>query len=161
MIKNINRQVKPDWLKIKIQLNKNYRKVNDLVKTLDLNTVCEEARGPNIYECWDAKTATIMILGDVCTRACGFCSVKTGGGGKVDKAEPLNTAIAVKKLGLKHVVITSVDRDDLKNDYGATIWAETIREIRKLAPDVRRQKPKLQNVTYREQKRLTAKNANE
>ena len=100
-----------------------------------LNTVCEEAKCPNIYECWDRKTATIMILGDICTRACGFCSVKTGKPKWHDPAEPFRTAMAVKKMGLKHVVITSVDRDDLKNDYGATVWAETIDQIHLHVPD--------------------------
>ena len=100
-----------------------------------LNTVCSEARCPNIYECWNNRTATIMILGDTCTRACGFCSVKTGRGMGVDKTEPLNTAVAVKKLGLKHVVITSVDRDDLKDDYGAEIWYATVINTRSLNPD--------------------------
>ena len=126
---------KPDWLKIKINLNENYKYVNNMLEKHKLNTVCSEARCPNIYECWNNKTATIMILGDTCTRACGFCSVKTGRGMGVDKAEPLNTAIAVKKLGLKHVVITSVDRDDLEDDYGAEIWYATVINTRSLNPD--------------------------
>ena len=126
---------KPDWLKIKINLNNNYKYVNSMLEKHNLNTVCSEARCPNIYECWNNRTATIMILGDTCTRACGFCSVKTGRGMGIDKAEPLNTAIAIKKLGLKHVVITSVDRDDLKDDYGAEIWHATIFNTRNLNPD--------------------------
>ena len=126
---------KPDWLKIKINLNENYKYVNNMLEKHKLNTVCSEARCPNIYECWNNRTATIMILGDTCTRACGFCSVKTGRGMGVDKAEPLNTAVAVKKLGLKHVVITSVDRDDLKDDYGAEIWYATVINTRSLNPD--------------------------
>ena len=126
---------KPDWLKIKINLNENYKYVNSMLEKHKLNTVCSEARCPNIYECWNNRTATIMILGDTCTRACGFCSVKTGRGMGVDKAEPLNTAVAVKKLGLKHVVITSVDRDDLKDDYGAEIWYATVINTRSLNPD--------------------------
>ena len=126
---------KPDWLKVKINLNDNYKYVNTMLEKHSLNTVCSEARCPNIYECWNNRTATIMILGDTCTRACGFCSVKTGKGLKVDKTEPLNTAIAVRKLGLKHVVITSVDRDDLKDDYGAEIWHATVFNTRNLNPD--------------------------
>ncbi|MCJ7801753.1 MAG: lipoyl synthase, partial [Candidatus Marinimicrobia bacterium] len=97
--------------------------------------VCEEARCPNIYECWGRETATIMILGDVCTRSCRFCSVKTGKPSLVDKNEPARISRAVKEMGLRHIVLTSVDRDDLKNDFGATIWAETISEIRKSSPN--------------------------
>tara|TARA_Y100001934_G_C12268511_1_gene733633 strand:+ start:301 stop:1188 length:888 start_codon:yes stop_codon:yes gene_type:complete len=134
-LKEIKKVTKPDWLKVKIKLNKNYRQVSQLVSEHSLNTVCEEARCPNIYECWDAKTATIMILGDICTRMCGFCSVKTGKPDQIDKEEPLRVANAVKKMGLEHIVITSVDRDDLKNDYGASIWAETIKQINNLVPN--------------------------
>ena len=121
--------------KIRLEISKGYKFVNDTVQANKLNTVCEEAKCPNIYECWDRKTATIMILGDICTRACGFCSVKTGKPKWHDPAEPFRTAMAVKKMGLKHVVITSVDRDDLKNDYGATVWAETIDQIHLHVPD--------------------------
>ncbi len=130
----ITLEKKPDWLKVKLEISKNFRRVNNLVKDLDLNTVCEEARCPNIYECWDSQTATIMILGDICTRACGFCSVATGKPGMVDQAEPVRVAEAVRSLQLKHVVITSVDRDDLKDDFGASIWADTIREIHLRVP---------------------------
>ena len=126
---------KPDWLKVRININDNYKYVNNMLQKHKLNTVCSEARCPNIYECWENKTATIMILGDTCTRACGFCSVKTGKGVSVDKKEPINTALAVKKLGLKHVVITSVDRDDLKNDYGAEMWKQTVLSIREINPN--------------------------
>jgi len=121
-----NIQHKP---KIKLQIRDGYRFVDKVVKKNNLHTVCEEARCPNIYECWDRGTATIMILGDTCTRACGFCSVKTGKPTWNDPMEPVRTAIAVKKMNLRHVVITSVDRDDIKEDYGATIWAETIKQI--------------------------------
>jgi lipoic acid synthetase len=121
-----NIQQKP---KIKLQIMDGYRFVDKVVKKNNLHTVCEEARCPNIYECWDKGTATIMILGDTCTRACGFCSVKTGKPTWNDPMEPVRTAIAVKKMNLRHVVITSVDRDDIKEDYGATIWAETIKQI--------------------------------
>ena len=134
-MKSSSKLKKPDWLKIKINLNENYKYVNKMLEKHNLNTVCSEARCPNIYECWNNRTATIMILGDTCTRACGFCSVKTGRGMGVDKAEPLNTAVAIKKLGLKHVVITSVDRDDLLDDYGAEIWRATVFNTRNLNPD--------------------------
>ena len=129
-----SKQKKPSWLKVKIDINDNYKYLTNMLKDQNLNTVCSEARCPNIYECWSRRTATIMILGDTCTRACGFCSVKTGRGLTVDKAEPLNTAVAVKKMNLKHVVITSVDRDDLKDDYGAEIWSATVFNTRSLNP---------------------------
>ena len=121
--------------KIRLQIGAGYRFVDQVVKTNNLHTVCEAARCPNIYECWDRRTATIMILGDVCTRACGFCSVKTGKPTWDDPLEPVRTALAVKKMDLGHVVITSVDRDDIKNDYGAEIWADTIRQVRHHVPD--------------------------
>ncbi len=127
----LSKQYKP---KIKIQIGEGYRFVNDTVKEHNLNTVCAEANCPNIFECWSRGTATIMILGDTCTRACGFCSVKTGKPLWDDPLEPHRTAMAVKKMDLKHVVITSVDRDDLKNDYGASIWVKTIQEIHKYVP---------------------------
>ena len=151
----VQRLKKPDWLKIKINLNENYKYVNSMLEKHNLNTVCSEAKCPNIYECWNNRTATIMILGDTCTRACGFCSVKTGRGMGVDKSEPLNTAMAIKKLGLKHVVITSVDRDDLKDDYGAEIWYATVFNTRSLnsgctievlTPDFNGYKPSLEKV---------------
>ena len=110
-------------------------KLLDIVKDQNLNTVCAEANCPNIYECWNRGTATLMILGDICTRACGFCAVKTGKPTWDDPLEPMRTALAVKKMQLKHVVITSVDRDDLKGDYGASIWAQTINEIHKKVPE--------------------------
>ena len=133
---NSNQKIsKPDWLKVRLDLNDNYRYVNSLMNKYKLNTVCSEARCPNIYECWNNGTATIMILGDTCTRSCGFCSVKTGKGNPVNKAEPFNTAMSVKKLKLNHVVITSVDRDDLKDDFGADIWYETVVQTRNINPD--------------------------
>ena len=118
-------------LKPKIRINKGsgYRFVQEVVSKNKLHTVCEEARCPNIFECWERRTSTIMILGDICTRACGFCSVKTGKPLGLDTMEPYRTAMAVKKMNLRHVVITSVDRDDLKNDFGSSIWAETISQI--------------------------------
>ena len=126
MISKNLKSLKP---KIRLKIAKGYRYTNDIVQKNNLHTVCEEARCPNIYECWDRGIGTIMILGDICTRACGFCAVKTGKPVWDDPLEPFRTAMAVKKMGLKHVVITSVDRDDIKNDYGATIWAETINQI--------------------------------
>ena len=128
----IQKQYKP---KIKLQIGDNYRFVNNIVKDHNLNTVCAEANCPNIYECWNRGTATVMILGDTCTRACGFCAVKTGKPLWDDPLEPYRTAMAVKKMNLKHVVVTSVDRDDIKYDYGASIWAKTIKEIHKYNPE--------------------------
>ena len=128
----IARSVKP---KIRLKVTQDYKFVNDVVQKNKLHTVCEEARCPNMYECWDRGTATIMILGDTCTRACGFCAVKTGKPTWNDSLEPYRTAMAVKKMDLKHVVITSVDRDDLRNDYGASIWAETIDQIHYHVPN--------------------------
>ena len=128
----LQKEYKP---KIKLQIGENYKFVKDIVKSQNLNTVCAEANCPNIYECWNRGTATLMILGDTCTRACGFCAVKTGKPTWDDPLEPIRTALAVKKMQLKHVVITSVDRDDLKRDYGASIWAKTISEIHKKVPD--------------------------
>ena len=125
---------KPYKPKIKLQIGENYKFVNDVVKNYNLNTVCAEANCPNIYECWNRGTATVMILGDTCTRACGFCAVKTGKPSWDDPLEPYRTAMAVKKMNLNHVVITSVDRDDIKNDYGSSIWAKTIEEIHKNVP---------------------------
>lgn len=120
--------------KVRLKLSKGYNYTNSIVQKNNLHTVCEEARCPNIYECWDRGIGTIMILGDVCTRACGFCAVKTGKPVWDDPMEPVRTALAVKKMDLKHVVITSVDRDDIKNDYGASIWAETIDQIHMNVP---------------------------
>ena len=126
---------KPKWLKIKLSLNDNYNDISNIISKNNLNTVCSEARCPNIYECWNNRTATIMILGDTCTRACGFCSVKTGKPNQVDVLEPVRVAEAAKKMNLRHIVITSVDRDDLRNDYGATIWAETINRLHSVTPN--------------------------
>ncbi len=132
---------KPNWIKAKLPGGENYSHLKGLVKSLDLNTVCEEARCPNIGECWGAGTLTFMILGDTCTRSCGFCHVKTGKGGKLDWDEPQRVASAVKKLALnnasvKHIVVTSVNRDD-KNYESALIFAETIRQIRYTSPEVK------------------------
>jgi lipoic acid synthetase len=131
-IKQNSRQ-KPDWLKIKVPLGTNYKLVNEIVKTHHLNTICTSGKCPNLAECWGNGTATLMILGDICTRACKFCAVKTGRPDAVDENEPENVALSVKKLNLKHLVITSVDRDDLP-DGGARIWAATIRKVKELNP---------------------------
>ena len=134
-INSQNLSKKPEWLKVKLNTSSNYSEMKDLMKENSLHTVCEEARCPNIYECWNNRTATVMILGDTCTRSCGFCSVKTGKPLPVDHNEPERVAKLVKTLNLRHVVITSVDRDELKNDYGAKIWNETIKSIRNMVPD--------------------------
>lgn len=124
---------KPDWLKIKLTTGEPYRELKDMMRTRTLHTVCEEARCPNIYECWANRTATFMILGDICTRACRFCAVKTGLPTELDLQEPLRVAEAAEQMGLRHCVVTSVARDDLQ-DGGASIFAATIREIRKKQP---------------------------
>lgn len=126
-----SRPLKP---KIQIHYGEKFRSTQSAVKDGQLNTVCEEAKCPNVFECWNLGIATLMILGDICTRACGFCSVKTGKPTWYDLNEPQRTAEAVLKMGLRHVVITSVDRDDLKGDYGSFIWAKTIESIRRLNP---------------------------
>ncbi len=123
----------PEWIKARIPSGETYQEVRRLLHGLNLNTVCEEAHCPNIGECWDARTATVMILGDTCTRACGFCAVKTGKPLVHDLDEPRRVAEAIRGLGLEHVVITSVARDDL-DDGGAEIFAETIRRLRVACP---------------------------
>jgi lipoic acid synthetase len=124
---------RPDWLRVRLPGGPHYSELKGIMRGLELHTVCEEARCPNIGECWEAKTATFMILGDTCTRACGFCAVKTGRPGTLDLGEPLRVAEAVERMGLKHAVITSVNRDELE-DGGASIFAATIRQIRKRLP---------------------------
>ncbi len=125
---------KPPWLRIKVLYTDGMRETSRTIHSHGLHTVCEEARCPNIYECWGSKTATFLILGDICTRNCRFCSVAKGNPrGKVDTEEPIRVARAVKELGLRYVVVTSVDRDDLP-DGGASVYAETIRSIRRLNP---------------------------
>lgn len=125
---------RPSWIKAKAPLGENYTEVRALVEGMELHTVCQSAHCPNIGECWHARTATFMILGNVCTRSCRFCAVDTGCPLPADREEPGRVARAVQTLGLRHAVITSVTRDDLE-DGGASIFAETIREIRKLVPD--------------------------
>lgn len=130
------RERRPSWLKIKVPLGTKFSEVRRLVDEQRLNTVCEDARCPNMEECWNRGTATFMILGDICTRSCGFCSVKTGRPLELDTDEPRRVAEAVARMGLKHAVITSVNRDELK-DGGASIFADTIRAIRDRLPHCR------------------------
>ena len=125
---------KPDWLKIKLNTNENYTGLKKMMREKNLHTVCEEARCPNIHECWAVRrTATFMILGDVCTRACRFCAIKTGLPSELDWKEPERVADSVTLMNLKHVVVTAVARDDLK-DGGAEVFAETVRAIRRKNP---------------------------
>ncbi len=124
---------KPSWLKVKLPIGEEYRKVRELVSENKLHTICESGNCPNMGECWGAGTATFMILGNVCTRSCGFCAVATGRPSAVDYNEPMRVANSVKIMGVKHCVVTSVDRDDLK-DGGANIWVETIKTIREVSP---------------------------
>jgi lipoyl synthase len=124
---------KPPWLKVKAPGSPNYRRLDALIRKQGLHTVCEEANCPNIGECWERGTATFMILGDICTRRCGFCNVQSGVPEVLDRAEPFRVAHAVRQMGLRHCVVTSVDRDDLP-DGGASIFADTIRAIRSRAP---------------------------
>lgn len=124
---------KPKWLKVKLPTGENYRKVRALVSEHKLHTICESGSCPNMGECWGEGTATFMILGNICTRSCGFCNVQTGRPDAVDIYEPGRVAQSVKLMGVKHAVITSVDRDDLK-DGGSEIWAQTIRAIRQQSP---------------------------
>lgn len=124
---------KPKWLKVKLPTGQAYKAVRGITKSHDLHTICESGNCPNMGECWGAGTATFMILGNICTRSCGFCNVMTGRPLAVDILEPKKVARSVKLMEVKHAVITSVDRDDLK-DGGASIWVETINEIRKENP---------------------------
>src|SRR5437763_6816273 len=130
------RKPKPEWLKARAPVGENYHELKKLARGLGLHTVCESAQCPNIGECWEHKTATFMLLGDICTRHCGFCAVPKGRPEAIDFDEPRRVAEAVATLGLKHAVITSVNRDD-DNVGGAKIFAETIREIRELVSDCR------------------------
>ena len=123
---------KPEWLKVKLPIGEEYRKVRGIVDNNKLHTICESGNCPNMGECWGAGTATFMILGNICTRSCKFCAVATGKPLAVDKTEPQRVAESVKLMKVKHCVITSVDRDDLK-DGGSEIWAETIRKVREIS----------------------------
>ncbi|GLI57290.1 lipoyl synthase [Propionigenium maris DSM 9537] len=127
---------KPEWLRIKIQTNNKVREVEELLDTLNLNTVCREARCPNRCECYSKKTATFMIMGSICTRGCTFCNVRGGKPELLNREEPVNIAMAVERLGLKYVVVTSVTRDDL-DDGGADHFGRVVEEIRRTTPDVR------------------------
>ena len=131
--KELERIKKPKWLRVKLPIGENYRKVRSLVDEHKLHTICESGSCPNMGECWGEGTATFMILGHICTRSCGFCAVKTGKPDEVDAYEPGKVANSVKIMKVKHAVITSVDRDDLK-DGGSEIWAQTVRAIRKQSP---------------------------
>ena len=124
---------KPAWIRVKAPVSKGYHETRNTIRKHRLHTVCEEAACPNLGECWEKKHGTVMILGDICTRACAFCNVATGRPGAVDRLEPINTALAIAELGLSHVVVTSVDRDDLA-DGGAGQFAEVIRRIREASP---------------------------
>ncbi len=124
---------KPDWLKVKLPIGENYKKVRELVDQHKLHTICESGNCPNMGECWGAGTATFMILGNTCTRSCGFCAVATGRPGTADPLEPAKVAQSVKLMQIKHCVITSVDRDDLK-DGGSEIWVATVKAIRRHSP---------------------------
>ena len=124
---------KPDWLRVKLPIGESYKHVRGLVDKHKLHTICESGSCPNMGECWGEGTATFMILGNICTRSCGFCAVQTGKPEEVDEFEPGRVANSVKIMGVKHAVVTSVDRDDLK-DGGAGIWAQTVRAIRQQSP---------------------------
>jgi lipoyl synthase len=128
-----SRQRLPPWFKVRLQQGPDYRDIRQVVEGLGLHTICEEARCPNIWECWNNRTATFLILGDICTRRCHYCSVTTGRPSAVDHDEPLRVAQAVQAMRLKHAVVTSVNRDELA-DGGAALFAETIRQIRQLNP---------------------------
>ena len=132
--KKEKRQGKPKWLRVKLPTGENYKKVRKLVSSHKLHTICESGNCPNMGECWGAGTATFMILGNICTRSCGFCAVATGKPLAVDWAEPERVARSVKLMEVKHAVITSVDRDDLK-DGGSIIWADTVKAIRRVSPN--------------------------
>lgn len=125
---------KPKWLRVKLPTGKKYTQLRGLVEKYNLHTICTSGSCPNMGECWGEGTATFMILGNVCTRSCGFCGVKTGRPEDVDWAEPEKVARSIKIMGIKHAVITSVDRDDIK-DMGSIIWAETVKAIRRMNPN--------------------------
>lgn len=125
---------KPDWIRVRLSINNNYKTITNLVKKYKLNTICQSGNCPNIGECWSEGVATFMILGNICTRSCGFCSVSTGRPLPVNIHEPYKIAKTIKIMNIKHAVITSVNRDDLK-DQGVNIWRETIKAIRKINPN--------------------------
>jgi len=125
---------KPKWLRVKLPTGKKYTQLRGLVEKYDLHTICTSGSCPNMGECWGEGTATFMILGNICTRSCGFCGVKTGRPETIDWSEPEKVARSIRIMGIRHAVITSVDRDDLK-DMGSIIWAETVKAIRRMNPD--------------------------
>ncbi|MGK7393695.1 MAG: lipoyl synthase [Candidatus Cyclobacteriaceae bacterium M3_2C_046] len=129
-----SRKKKPDWLRVKLPIGKEYKKVRSIVDQYKLHTICESGSCPNMGECWGAGTATFMILGNVCTRSCTFCAVATGRPPEYDEEEPQRVAEAIKLMGVKHAVITSVNRDELK-DRGAEIWYQTVKAIKHLSPE--------------------------
>jgi len=128
-------QRRPEWLKVRAPGGETFANLKKMMRSKTLHTVCEEAHCPNIGECWGRGTATFLILGEICTRSCGFCAIKTGRPEPIDPEEPLKVALAVQQMGISHVVITSVNRDELP-DQGSTIWAKTITEVRRLNPKV-------------------------
>lgn len=125
---------KPKWIRVTLPTGQKYKQLRSLVDTYNLNTICTSGSCPNMGECWGEGTATFMILGNICTRSCGFCGVQTGRPEQVDHAEPEKVARSIKVMGIKHAVLTSVDRDDLK-DMGSILWAETIRAVRRMNPN--------------------------
>ena len=125
---------KPKWIRVTLPTGQKYKQLRSLVDTYNLNTICTSGSCPNMGECWGEGTATFMILGNICTRSCGFCGVQTGRPEQVDYAEPEKVARSIKVMGIKHAVLTSVDRDDLK-DMGSILWAETIRAVRRMNPN--------------------------
>lgn len=129
----IKKTPKPKWLRVKLPTGKKYKELRGLVEKYDLHTICTSGSCPNMGECWGEGTATFMILGNVCTRSCGFCGVKTGRPETLDWDEPEKVARSINLMGIKHAVITSVDRDDLK-DMGSILWAETVKSIRRMSP---------------------------
>ena len=131
--KEIKQQKKPDWIRVKLPTGKKYTELRGLVDKYKLNTICTSGSCPNMGECWAEGTATFMILGNICTRSCSFCGVQTGRPSTVDWAEPEKVANSIKIMNIKHAVITSVDRDDLK-DMGSIIWAETVNAVRRISP---------------------------
>lgn len=135
MVKIVKRVAKPDWLKIQLPNTSEYSWMNKTIRDNKLHTICTSGKCPNAAECWGNGTATFMILGDVCTRACKFCNVKTGKPGPVDIKEPLRIARSIQIMKLRHAVITSVDRDDLE-DGGASIWVETIQKVKEMNPGI-------------------------
>ncbi len=132
--KEVKHQKKPEWIRVKLPTGKKYTELRGLVDKYKLNTICTSGSCPNMGECWAEGTATFMILGNICTRSCGFCGVQTGRPGAVDWTEPEKVAQSIKIMNIKHAVITSVDRDDLK-DMGSIIWAETVNAIRRMNPE--------------------------